>query len=217
MSKVAIFDMDGTIIDSMWKWTTVFDDYLKKIGISLKKEYRKSLNSLPLMDIFNKLKKDNILDIDPKKSFENILEIMRYGYNNEFSLKPGVTEALEKLKKLNIKMAVATATPEYISKEAIKKQGLEKYFEFIQTCDNTGFYKSENEYWNKAAKRLNTTIENSVVFEDALYCIETVKNLNGSIVAIADNSSKEDISKIKTLSDYYINHYNELDLNIFKN
>lgn len=216
MYKVAIFDMDGTIIDSMEKWSTVFDEYMKDIGVSLEKDYRLSLNSLPMMDIFRKLQKDDILHIDPKHSFDSVMEIMRYGYHNQFTLKPGVKEALELMDNKNIKMAVATATPERIAIEAIKKQGLEKYFQFIQTCDNTGHYKFEDEYWLKAAKNLNSNIENSVVFEDALYCIETVKNLNGNVVAIADNSSKRDIAKIKSLSNYYIDHYNQLNLNIFE-
>lgn len=215
MKKVAIFDMDGTIIDSMGKWSTVLEDYLNNIGLVLNEEYKKQFHSMPMINILNIIDKDFGLKESPEKSFHNILEIMRQSYLDGFNLKPGVKEALDEMKNRNIKMAVATATPESIAIDAIRGHGLEKYFEFIQTIDNVNLRKSEDDYWKIAAKNLNSNIENSIVFEDALYCIETVSRLNGNIVAIADDSAKDDKNKILELSDYYINHYNELDMNIF--
>ncbi|HHX70443.1 MAG: HAD family phosphatase [Miniphocaeibacter sp.] len=215
MRKVAIFDMDGTIIDSMKKWSTVLDDYLTDIGLKLDPDYRKSLNSKPMKEILDKVHKDFNIQGTPTDSFNNIMEIMRYNYLNTFSLKPGVKNALDELMNKNIKMAVATATPERVAIDAINKQGLEKYFEFIQTCDNVNLMKFQPEYWHTAAKNLNSSIENSIVFEDALYCIETVKKINGGIVAIADESANSDKDKIIALSDHYIEHYDELNYNIF--
>lgn len=216
MYKVAIFDMDGTIIDSMWKWTTVLEDYINELNIVLSEEYKQPLYSMPMNSILTKLHEDFNIPGTPTDSFDNILEIMRYGYLNHFSLKPGVDKALEELKNRNIKMAVATATPEKIALQALEKQNILNYFEFVQTSDKVNLGKSKPEYWKIAARNLNSKVENSIVFEDALYCIETVKKLNGNVVAIADNSSLNDSIKIKALSDYYIEHYNELDFSIFK-
>lgn len=216
MNKVAIFDMDGTIIDSMGKWTTVLDDYINELNIILSNEYKKPLYSMPMNSILIKLHQDFNIPGTPDDSFQNILEIMRYGYLNYFLLKPGVDKALEELKNRNIKMAVATATPEKLAIQALEKQNILNFFEFVQTSDKVNLGKSKPEYWQIAAKNLNSKIENSIVFEDALYCIETVKRLNGNVVAIADKTSINDSIRIKALSDYYIEHYNELDYSIFE-
>lgn len=216
MYKVAIFDMDGTIIDSMAKWSTVLEDYVDDLKLVLSEEYKQSLQSIPMYSIINKLHEDYNIPGTPKDSFNNILEIMRYGYLNHFPLKPGVDLALEELRRRNIKMAVATATPERIALQALEKQNLLNYFEFVQTSDKVNLGKSKGEYWQIASRNLGSTMENSIVFEDALYCIETVKKLNGNVVAIADNSSLNDLEKIKILSDYYIEDYKELDYSIFE-
>ena len=216
MSKVAIFDMDGTIIDSMEKWNTVLEDYLKDLNLILSEEYKQPLYTMSMHSVLIKLHEDFNISGTPTDSFNDILEIMRYSYLNHFSLKPGVIDTFEELKKRKIKMAVATATPEHIALQALEKQNILNYFEFVQTSDKVNLGKADQRYWQIAAKNLNTNIENSVVFEDALYCIETVKKLNGNVVAIADKTSINDSIKIKALSDYYIEHYNELDYSIFK-
>ncbi len=216
MTRKAIFDMDGTMIDSMAKWSTVLEDYFSKLGIIFDIDYKKTLIGLSMNDILTNVNRDFGVKEAPEKSFKNILEIMRQGYLHEFSLKPGILECLDMLKSKNVKMAVATATPEHIALEALESKGLLDYFEFVQTCDNIGHLKSDPLYWKKASLRLESDISSTVVFEDALYCIETVKGLNGNIVAISDETSKHDEDRIKTLANQFILNYNELNYGIFE-
>ena len=216
MKKTAIFDMDGTIIDSMPKWGTVIEDYFKDLGIVFTDDYKKSLIGLSMHNIINNIKTDFGLSEDPNESYHNILGLMLHGYINEFALKPGVIDCLENLKADGIKMAVATATPEHIAVEALKAKDLIKYFEFVQTCDNINHHKNDPMYWKKAALRLESDMPNTVVFEDALYCIETVSNLNGNIIAISDEASFHDEEIIKSLANQFIKSYDELDYDIFK-
>ena len=142
MTRKAIFDMDGTMIDSMAKWSTVLEDYFSKLGIIFDIDYKKTLIGLSMNDILTNVNRDFGVKEAPEKSFKNILEIMRQGYLHEFSLKPGILECLDMLKSKNVKMAVATATPEHIALEALESKGLLDYFEFVQTCDNIGHLKA---------------------------------------------------------------------------
>ncbi|MDO5018070.1 MAG: HAD family phosphatase [Lagierella massiliensis] len=215
MNKRAIFDMDGTIIDSMPKWGTVLEDYFQSLGIVFDDNYKKTLIGLSMDDILKNVNRDFGLKEDPSQSFNNILEIMRDGYLNEFDLKPGVLNCLDILKSKGIRMAVATATPEHIALDALKANNLLEYFEFVQTCDNIGHLKSDPIFWKKASQKLESDISNSVVFEDALYCIQTVNSLNGNIVAIYDVTSSHDKNCIKSLSNQFLCHYDELDYDIF--
>ena len=216
MSKNAIFDMDGTIIDSMPRWNTVLEDYFKSLGIFFDEDYKRKLIGLSMDDIINNVNHDFGLKENPKDSYNNILGMMLEGYLNDFDLKPGVIDCLEKLKANDIKMAVATATPEHIAMEALKSKDLIKYFEFVQTCDNIGHLKSEPLFWKKAALRLDGDISGTVVFEDALYCIKTVHGLDGNIIGIADETSSHDEELIKSLTNQFIKSYDELDYDIFK-
>ena len=100
--------------------------------------------------------------------------------------------------------------------EALKAKDLIKYFEFVQTCDNINHHKNDPMYWKKAALRLESDMPNTVVFEDALYCIKTVSDLNGNIIAISDEASSHDEEIIKSLANQFIENYNELDYDIFK-
>lgn len=216
MKKNAIFDMDGTIIDSMPRWNTVLEDYFKSLGIFFDEDYKRKLIGLSMDDIINNVNHDFGLKENPKNSYNNILGMMLEGYLNDFDLKPGVIDCLEKLKANDIKMAVATATPEHIAMEALRSKNLIKYFEFVQTCDNIGHLKNEPLFWKKAALRLDGDISGTVVFEDALYCIKTVHGLEGNIIGIADETSSHDEDIIKSLTNQFIKSYDELDYDIFK-
>lgn len=216
MSKrVAIFDMDGTIIDSMGKWGTVVYDYLDDLGLALEDGYLDPIADLSMEGILEALYAQGKLPYNPEEAFNHILEIMDDFYKNSSNLKPGVLNALEKMRKQNIPMAVATATRNTVAMSALKKHNLDDYFKFVQSCDTVNLTKDKCEYWNIASSKLDSNIENAIVFEDALYAIETVSNLGGDIVAIADDSAIRDKEKIKKLSTQYIESYDDLDFSLF--
>ena len=216
MINYAIFDMDGTLINSMYKWNRVIMEYIANLGVKPDEEFIKKIKTKTLLTSIDYIHET----FDIKKTTDDGLNFIYYtiknGYMNEFDLKPGVREALSKLKSMGIKMAVATATESHLAIPALEKQGILDYFEFVQTCKSVGYHKYEEEYWKCALQKLGGNVDNTVVFEDALYCIETVNKMGFKIVGITDESTKNDYCLIEEKVEQYIDSYNDLDYDLFK-
>ena len=131
MIKYAIFDMDGTLINSMYKWNRVILDYIENLGIKPDDDFIRTIKTKTLLTSIDYIHET----FDIKKTTDDGLNFIYYtirnGYMNEFDLKPGVVDMLERLKSMGIKMCVATATEDHLAIPALKKQGILDYFEFV--------------------------------------------------------------------------------------
>lgn len=216
MIKYAIFDMDGTLINSMYKWNRVILDYIENLGIKPDDDFIRTIKTKTLLTSIDYIHET----FDIKKTTDDGLNFIYYtirnGYMNEFDLKPGVLDMLEKLKSMGIKMCVATATEDHLAIPALEKQGILDYFEFVQTCKSMGYHKYEEEYWNNALEKLGSSVDDTIVFEDALYCIDTVDKMGFKIVGITDESTINEYDIIDEKVDQYIESYDDLDYDLFK-
>lgn len=210
--KGAIFDVDGTILDSMWVWDSLSIDYLLSMGINPRKNLNKCLKSLSFEEGCLYIKKTYELEISLDKIKKDMEATLADYYANYFDLKPYVLETLEELKNKNVKIAIATAIDEDLVSMALNRHGILDYFEFIQTEQNVGLSKSNPEFFKVAINRLGIEPNNIWVFEDALHCIISAKKCNLNVVAIKDKSALNDLIKIKDMSNIYIDNLSKLNL-----
>lgn len=210
--KAAIFDLDGTLIDSMWVWEGLASKYLQKIGIEAPEDLRESIKHYSLLEASHYMKDRFNIENSPEEINAHIEEILKGYYENEFQLKDNARELLEELKKRNIKMCVATATEDELAMSAMKRLEIDHYFEFLQTCNATGLQKGEKRFFEIAIERLNEEAKDIWVFEDAFHCIESAKSAKLNVVAIEDESAKEDRDRIKDIAKIYISNFKELEL-----
>ena len=206
--KYAIFDMDGTLLDSMWAWDTIAYEYLTMKGKS------------PETDIWEKVKHfdsrgaaqyfiDNFqLDLTVDEINDEIYHMIDGKYVNLFELKPYVKAYLEKLSSLGVKMCIATATDRPMVEVAIKRLGIAHYFDVIFTCGEVGKSKNEPDIYEQAISHYSADKSEVVVFEDALYAIKTAKSIGLYVVGIFDSS--EEKSEIRANADRCIASYGEL-------
>lgn len=216
--KGAIFDLDGTLLDSMWLWASLADNYLLSIGIEPPKDLGESLKDLTLREASTYMKKR----FNIKKTFEEINEDMEKlladFYGKRLQLKPYVLDILKEFNSKKIKMAIATATDEHLVTMALNRHDIKDYFEFIQTAENVGLSKSQPKYFKIAINRLGLKSEEVWVFEDALHCIVSAKKAGLKIVAVKDKSALDDLEKIKKLADIYIEDFSQLEVDkLWKN
>jgi len=144
---------------------------------------------------------------------EIINEIVQYvedAYKNIIPLKPFAREFLDKELANGTKMCVLTASEASYIRPALERLDLMKYFQFILTCSETGCYKTDPDVFRIAMEKLGGTIENTIVFEDALYAIQGAKKGGFTVYAIADSVTGADTNEIRSLSDRYIESYEEL-------
>lgn len=210
--KAGIFDLDGTLIDSMELWVGLADNYLLSIGIDPPKDLGESLKKLTLKEAAHYMKERFNIEGTPYEINRDIENLLVDYYSNRLQLKPYVLEVLEEFKNRNIIMVIATATDEHLVSMVLNRHGIRDYFKFIQTCDNVGLSKSQPEFFQTIINRLKLDPKEIWLFEDALHCMISAKKCGLNIVAIKDKSALSDLEKIKKISDVYIDDFSQLEV-----
>lgn len=208
--KYAIFDLDGTLLDSMPIWVNLGETVLKSMGIFADDELNKRFKTMTLEQSSKYLVEHFPLDVTAEELLQIFMDNVRNGYENEAPLKPYVKEFLELLRSKNIPMCVATASERYLTESALKRTGAFPYFDFILTCSDIGKTKETPDVYLEAMKRLGGTTDNTVVFEDAYFSVVSAKKGGFGVVAVYDNETKNDRDAIRTLSDIYLTSFEEL-------
>ncbi len=208
--KGVIFDLDGTILDSMHIWSDIGLLFLKNKGIEAPEGIEDEFVKMSMVQAAEYY----IKNIDPTATVMDIVNevnsLVQGFYFNEVIKKDGVEDFLEFLKSQNVKMCIATATDKHLVEKALKRNGIREYFSEIFTCSSVGAGKDTPVIYNVALEHLGTPKENTFIFEDALYAIETANKAGYNIVGINDISEKADPKEVKKLCNYYINNYSEI-------
>jgi HAD superfamily hydrolase (TIGR01509 family) len=208
--KAAIFDLDGTLIDSMWVWEQIDINYLSSKGIPIPKNLKDEIGHLSFEQTAIYFKSKFML----KDSIETILTTwnnMAYNlYSNEVHLKPGVLPFLDYLKDLGIKISLATSNNNLLLEAALKSTGIYDYFHSITTTDETQSNKSNPDVYLLAAHKLGIAPEDCIVFEDILEAVRGAKLANMKVVAVYDKSSEYQKDKLISEADKYIHNFTEL-------
>lgn len=202
--KYAIFDMDGTLLDSMKYWRNAVYECCSKIipetEIIMLKDtlsYMTSNKSLEYM-------KNNFGSPLNDLNMQDILEKVSSHYDNGVPLKVGMGSLLRGLKSKGVRMCVISATPTKYVIKALKNSGIFGYFDFILTVDDFKEGKKNPDIFLEAAKRFNTSPESIALYEDSLYSIKTAKNTGLYVIGVDDVYQKDDKPEIIEICDEYM-------------
>lgn len=202
--KAAIFDMDGTLIDSLFIWNVLWSEfgkrYLNDSAFRPRDEDDKAVRTLTLKDAMNLIHDNYGLGESGEALLSFTNEIMIDFYQNRVELKKGVEEFLDHLMHNGVKMCIASATAPELLKVALKKCDIEKYFLKMFSCADLGKGKEEPDIYLLASEFLGEDIKETWVFEDSLVAIETATKIGMPTVGIYDpfNFGQERIRKIAT-------------------
>lgn len=207
--KGIIFDVDGTLLDSMPVWKNVGLDYLRSVNVEPKEDTEERLRSMSLYDAAVYYKEECHVPVSVEEIINSINSMIEHFYMNEEALKPGVAQMLDTFYNAGIKMCIATATDRYLIEASLKKNGIDRYFEKIFTCNEVGAGKENPLIYDMAAKYMGTDKSNTIIFEDALYAITSAKNAGYTVIAVADKQAG-DPEVIRNMADYYMEEGNIL-------
>ena len=202
-----IFDLDGTLLDSMSYWETVGSDYVRSRGFVPEEGLDEKLKPMSMADAVLYCKTRYGFKESVGEIARGVFGILENRYRTDIPLKPGAIDLLEKLKNQGVLMCVATATDRYMIEPALKRTGIDKYFLGVFTCSEVGVGKDSPEIFEKALKLLGTDKKDTVIFEDALYAIKTAKDAGFQVAAVYDPSADNEQNEIRKLSDYYITSF----------
>ncbi len=202
--KGAIFDIDGTIVDSMPTWYMAGANLLDKYNIKADDELGRTLFSLTIEETANYLKKTYGIDLSIEEIIDAINDAMRVYYGEKVQAKPGMVELIKLFSENGIKLTVATSTDRETFMPCFERLGLTKCFDRLFTCTEVGHSKSDPDIFLQALDFMGTKPEETYLFEDGLYSAKTAKKLGIKIVAVYDKVSKHDWEEFKKIADITI-------------
>lgn len=208
--KAVIFDLDGTLIDSMWLWESIDVEYLGRHNIELPQSLQKDIEGMSFTETANYFKERfNIPDsIDKIKDDWNNMAWDYYKHKVE--LKDGVIDFLNYLQDNNILMGIGTSNSKELVNVIITKYNIGHYFTSIRTSCEVDRGKPYPDIYLKVAEDLEVNPRDCIVFEDVPNGIIAGKKAGMKVCAIYDEFTKHVDNEKKELADYYIMNYKEL-------
>lgn len=210
--KAAIFDMDGTLLESMRFWRFAALEYIISQNLPMSENvltgvfHRSARKTVEIAYVEAGL---SINDI-PSDLGNKILEFVTAHYERSVLPKPGALEYVRKLHDLGIKCCVATATQKNVAEKVLSKLGFSEYIDFVFDTEDAGCSKAYTAYFEAVSERLGLPLSDCVMFEDAHYSIKTAKEVGLRVIAVEDVCAVANRNEIIELADKYIKDFRDL-------
>lgn len=209
--KAVIFDMDGTLMDSMWLWEDIDIEYLGRYGISVPPGLQNEIAGMSFTETAGYFKERFQIpaSIEAIKNDWNAMAWEKY--NTEVFLKPGCLEFLNYLKRSHIKTGIATSNSRELTELVLDRQQIRNHMDSIRTSCEVKRGKPFPDIYELVASDLGVRPEECLVFEDVIPGIQAGKTAGMNVCAVYDPfSAKEDQQK-RELADYYINNFYNIE------
>ena len=205
-----IFDLDGTLVDSMWMWESIDVEYLQRFGIDLPSDLQKNIEGISFTEaaVYFKQRFELPDSLDKIKSDWNQMAWDKY--LNEVPVKEGVIPLLQYLRQQNIPAGIATSNSRELVDLIVEKHGMQEYFDSIRTSCEVAKGKPSPDIYLLVASDLGVEPERCLVFEDVLQGVMAGKNANMKVCAVYDKYSEQDQKEKIKLADYYVNSMEEV-------
>lgn len=207
--KGAIFDLDGTLLDSMGTWAALSADFLRERGKEYSDEFLERLRPLSLREAAALMIETYGIPDSIDEIVDLFLSRVGYFFDHVFELKRGAGEFVRGLRARGVPCCVATAAEQIHTETALKRLGLLDAFDFVLTTTEVGKSKFEPDIFLTAAERLGVAVEGCVVFEDSLYAMTTAKKAGFRVAAIHEPEAAGDLNAIHAVCDVFLTSFED--------
>ncbi len=210
-TDAVIFDMDGSLVDSMWMWKAIDIEYLGSFGIPLPEDLQTQIEGMSFSETALYFKEHFSIPDSPEQIKETWNRMAWDKYIHEVPLKKGIPDFLEGCRRQGILLGIATSNSRELAENVAAVHSLRNYFSSIVTGSDVERGKPAPDIYLKTAGELGVSPERCLVFEDIVAGILAGKNAGMRVCAVEDAYSAHDRDKKRNLADYYIEDY----LNLF--
>ena len=207
--EAAIFDLDGTLLDSMPIWQGLGAKYLLQKKLQPAPGLHDALKTMSLPQAAQHFRAAYGLHEDEETIIGEIETLIADLYRYEVPLKAGAAEYLQTLQEQNVKMCIATATERNLAESALERLGIREYFSTILTSSEVKTGKDNPLIYQRAFEHLGAPLTKTVVFEDALHAIETATTAGFRVVGVYDETAAQDRERIEALTEQYIYSFSD--------
>ena len=209
MPEIYVFDLDGTLVDSMSYFAAGLLKILDDAGIPYDDTIVDTITPLGYVgsaELFRSMGVEATVEEMVAQMKENLV----YEYSNNIKLKPYVGDFLRQLKAQGARLFVLTASPHAVTDICLKNNGVYDLFEQIWSVDDFGMTKSELELFDAVAKKIDCKPQEINYFEDNLTAVTNAALSQYKVYGVLDKQQPEDIEQIKELSDIFVYSYKDL-------
>ena len=208
--KAVIFDMDGTLMDSMWMWKDIDIEYLGQVGIPLPEDLQREIEGMGYTEtaIYFKERFQLPLTVEEIKSDWNRMACDKY--EKQVRLKQGGDRFLHELKRQGVKLGIATSNHIDLAMTALRSNGVDQLFDCVLTSCDVDRGKPAPDVYLAVANTLKVEPKACLVFEDVPNGILAGLGAGMTVCAMEDAYSRDQEEKIRSLADYYIRSFDQV-------
>ena len=208
--EAVIFDLDGSLVDSMWMWKAIDIEYLKNFGIEPPEDLQKQIGGRSFFETAVFFKDKFGLEDSIEKIGDDWNRMAWDKYTNEVPLKEGVAEFLSACEDRGIKLGIASSNSTELIEQVLFSHNIRKRFSSVKSGTEIQKGKPAPDVYLAVADELQVLPEKCLVFEDLVDGIKAGKNAGMTVVAVSDDYSRHSDDVKRSLADYYIEDYRGL-------
>jgi 16S rRNA pseudouridine516 synthase len=214
-TEAVLFDLDGTLVDSMWIWRKIDEDYFAEFGMELPENYQKEIEGLSFYETALFTRDKYMPDRDVEDLMNDWNKMAYDHYANKVPPKEGIKLFLDYLKGNGIKIGIATSNSSVLCNATLENNGLLEYFDAILTGEECGAGKPSPDVYINTAASLGIDPEKCLVFEDICNGITAGKRAGMTVVAVYDEYSHYQWEEKCNIADHFIMSYKEITDEIY--
>ena len=209
--KLVAFDLDGTLVDSMWIWPAVDVEYFEKYKLEVPEGFYEEMEGRSYSELAQ-LFYDTFptLNCSVEKIKQDWYDMSYEKYIHEVPLKPGAYEMITALRENGVKFGIATSNSRELVDATLQALHVEHLFDSVHTACEVKAGKPEPDVYLLVAEDLQVDVKKCLVFEDIPKGIMAGKNAGMQVCAIYDETSKCQDERKRELADYYIKDYYDI-------
>ncbi len=210
----AIFDLDGTLVDTSEMWNTLGARYLASRGIPAAPDLGEAIAEMTMTEAAAYIKEKYALPESAEEIVRGERQIARGFYETEARPKKGAVTFVKTLSKKGIPMCVATGADRENAVLVLRRLGIDDLFSFLITTDEVGRNKQKGDIYAAACIALGTRKEETLVFEDAFFAAKAAKEAGFAVCAVWDAGEKRQ-TELRQLAEFYITDFEKVDNALF--